>query len=102
MKVPTLLITLGVLGVASSADPTSQCDYGPVQCCQRVGLPTDSAVGLLLGLLGVAVQDMSTLVGLTCNPISQGGSCSANPVCCENNSFNGLVAIGCKPVDLST
>lgn len=66
MKVSTLLTTLCVLGVASSADPTSQCDNGPVQCCATVGLPTDSAVSPLLGLLGVVVPDMSTQVGLTC------------------------------------
>ncbi|KOC17116.1 hydrophobin [Aspergillus flavus AF70] len=102
MKVSTLLTTLCVLGVASSADPTSQCDNGPVQCCATVGLPTDSAVSPLLGLLGVVVPDMSTQVGLTCNPIVQGGSCPGHPVCCTGNNFNGLLALGCTPVTLST
>ncbi|EIT75851.1 hypothetical protein AO1008_02352 [Aspergillus oryzae 100-8] len=70
MKVSTLLTTLCVLGVASSADPTAQCDNGPVQCCATVGLPTDSVVSPLLGLLGVVVPDMSTPVGLTFVDIS--------------------------------
>ncbi|THU91485.1 hypothetical protein K435DRAFT_674080, partial [Dendrothele bispora CBS 962.96] len=56
-------------------------------------------------LLGIVVQDVNALVGVTCSPISVigvgGDSCSANPVCCENNSFNGIVALGCVPVDLS-
>ncbi|KAE8333348.1 hypothetical protein BDV39DRAFT_49767 [Aspergillus sergii] len=53
-------------------------------------------------MLGVVVPDMAAPVGLTCSPIFQGGSCAANPVCCENNNFNGVIATGCTPVNLST
>ncbi|KAF8875137.1 hypothetical protein BD779DRAFT_1678405 [Infundibulicybe gibba] len=42
---------------------------------------------------------------MTCSPISAiglgGNSCSAQPVCCSNNSFNGIVALGCTPVNLN-
>ncbi|KAJ3512144.1 hypothetical protein NLJ89_g3695 [Agrocybe chaxingu] len=64
-----------------------------------------SPVTLLLGLLGLVVQPINAIVGLTCNPISVigigGNSCTAQPVCCQNNSFNGLIAIGCTPVNLN-
>ena len=44
----------------------------------------------LLGLLGVVVQGVDALVGLSCTPISiigvdSGASCSGTAVCCQNN-----------------
>jgi hypothetical protein len=53
---------------------------------------SSSSVGIILGLLGIVLKDLNVLVGLTCSPITvigvgTGNSCSANVVCCENNSF---------------
>ncbi len=51
-----------------------------------------SAPGLstILGLLGIVVQDLTTDVGLNCSPITVIGvgqsECSANAVCCQDNS----------------
>ncbi|EJC98287.1 hydrophobin-315, partial [Fomitiporia mediterranea MF3/22] len=85
--------------------PASQCNTGPIQCCNSVTSPDDPAASTLLGLLGVVVQGVDVLVGITCSPISVigvgGNSCNAQPVCCENNSFNGLIAIGCVPVNIN-
>ncbi|KAF9448228.1 fungal hydrophobin [Macrolepiota fuliginosa MF-IS2] len=85
--------------------PASQCNTGPIQCCDSVQAANSPAASKLLALLGVVVQDVSVLVGITCTPITVigagGNSCSAQPVCCENNSFNGVVAIGCSPVNLN-
>ncbi|KAF5346289.1 hypothetical protein D9758_011495 [Tetrapyrgos nigripes] len=85
-------------------EPASQCNTGPIQCCNSVDKAGSSAVTPLLGLLGVVIQDLNVLVGVTCSPISVigvgGDSCSAHPVCCENNNFKGLIAIGCVPVSL--
>lgn len=49
------------------------------------------AGGLLLGLLGIVLNDLNVLLGLDCSPISvvgvgSGSACSANVVCCENNA----------------
>ena len=46
---------------------------------------------MLLGLLGIVVQGVDVLVGINCSPITvigvgSGGSCSANVVCCQDNS----------------
>ncbi|KAF4621002.1 hypothetical protein D9613_000974 [Agrocybe pediades] len=30
-----------------------------------------------------------------------GNSCSAQPVCCSQNNFNGLLAIGCNPININ-
>ncbi|KAK0502370.1 hydrophobin-251 [Armillaria luteobubalina] len=82
------------------------CTTGAVQCCQSVESAgsTSTLTSTLLGLLGVVVGDIGVNVGLTCSPISVigvgGNSCSAQTVCCENNSFNGVVAIGCTPINV--
>ena len=87
---------------------------------------SDPSIANVLKGLGIVVQDVDALVGLTCDPITvigvgSGSSCSANAVCCEDNSHvsvyfgrhpqntmnsrhfssqGGLVSIGCVPVDL--
>ncbi|EGO03363.1 hypothetical protein SERLA73DRAFT_45878, partial [Serpula lacrymans var. lacrymans S7.3] len=91
----------------TATQPASQCNTGPVQCCdsvQAVGFAP--AVTTLLGLLGIVLSSVDVLVGLTCSPLSvvgvgSGATCSAEPVCCEDNSFNGLISLGCSPVNLN-
>ncbi|KAF9499119.1 hypothetical protein BDN71DRAFT_1411684, partial [Pleurotus eryngii] len=59
----------------------------------------------LLGLLGIVLDSLDILLGANCSPITAigigGTSCGSQTVCCENNSFKGLVALGCVPVNLS-
>ncbi|KAF6756265.1 fungal hydrophobin-domain-containing protein [Ephemerocybe angulata] len=85
--------------------PPSQCNTGPIQCCQDVQTAGSPDVTKIFAALGISVEDVNALVGLTCSPISviglPGNSCSAQPVCCTNNNFNGVVAIGCTPVNLN-
>ncbi|ETW76432.1 hydrophobin-like protein [Heterobasidion irregulare TC 32-1] len=100
------LITLASASPTKRTEPASQCDTAPVQCCDSVQSAGSPAAANELGLLGIVVQDLNIPVGLTCTPISvigvgSGASCDASPVCCEDNSYNGVVAIGCVPVDLS-
>ncbi|KAH9884407.1 fungal hydrophobin [Cubamyces lactineus] len=92
------MLAAPLLAVAQS------CNTGPIQCCDSV-MSTDSAEGsALLSLVGVAVGDVTGLVGLKCSPISGvivgQSSCSANPVCCQNNNVGGLISVGCVPVEL--
>ncbi|CAA7262153.1 unnamed protein product [Cyclocybe aegerita] len=86
--------------------PASQCNTGELHCCNSVEeADSGGLLGVVLGLLSVVVSPVTAQVGLTCNPISViglgGNSCSAQPVCCQNNNFNGLVVIGCTPVNLN-
>ena len=80
--------------VTQTATPTtvSQCNTGPIQCCQSTQTAGSPAAASILGLLGVVVQDLDIIVGITCSPLTVigvgGTSCSAQPVCCENNSFS--------------
>ncbi|KAK0225445.1 hydrophobin [Armillaria fumosa] len=74
-----------------------KCNTGSAQCCKSV---QDSA----LGLLGIPIGDITANVGLTCDPITIIGlgttSCANQPVCCEKNNFNGVVALGCTPLNV--
>ncbi|ESK86849.1 hydrophobin [Moniliophthora roreri MCA 2997] len=98
--------TVTVTPPASTAtQPASQCNTGPIQCCNSVQSASSTPASNVLGLLGVTLTDLNVLVGLTCSPVTIlggiFGGCSATPVCCENNSFGGVIAIGCVPVNLS-
>ncbi|KAF9481860.1 hypothetical protein BDN70DRAFT_802719, partial [Pholiota conissans] len=62
------------------------------------------AASKIISLLGVVVQDVTAHVGLTCDSITivgvSGTSCSGQAVCCTDNTFNGIIALGCAPVNL--
>lgn len=62
--------TLAVATPARRNEPAGQCSTGELQCCDSVQAANSDAVSKLLGLLGVVVQDVTALVGLTCSPIS--------------------------------
>ncbi|KAL0071246.1 hypothetical protein AAF712_001812 [Marasmius tenuissimus] len=47
-----------------------QCNTGPIQCCQSTGHAKDGSIAAILGLLGIVVQDLNVLIGLTCSPIT--------------------------------
>ncbi|KAF5310400.1 hypothetical protein D9758_016957 [Tetrapyrgos nigripes] len=103
-------LTVAALASLAAANPlevrqAGQCNTGPIQCCNAVRPASDPVVYALLRLLGIVVQDPNLPVGVTCSPISVigvgGNSCSAQPVCCQNNSFNGIVALGCTPINLN-
>ncbi|KDR84005.1 hypothetical protein GALMADRAFT_54476 [Galerina marginata CBS 339.88] len=102
-------VAIAALAVATPArrnePPASQCNTGDLQCCDSVQQADSPAASKIIALLGITVQDVTALVGLTCSPISVigvgGNSCTAQPVCCENNSFKGVIAIGCTPVNIN-
>ncbi|RDB27778.1 Fruiting body protein SC3 [Hypsizygus marmoreus] len=93
--------------VAAATIPASQCNTANLQCCQSTEHATNlsQTTTTLLGLLGVIIGDITAHIGLTCGPISVigigGTSCAAQPVCCTDNGFHGLIALGCTPVNLN-
>ncbi|KAH6904337.1 hydrophobin [Coprinopsis sp. MPI-PUGE-AT-0042] len=78
---------------------------GPIQCCNSTTKADDPSTAVLLGLLGIVLQDLNVIVGVTCSPITviglPGNSCSGQTVCCSNNNFSGVVAIGCTPININ-
>ncbi|KAJ3863228.1 hydrophobin 2 [Lentinula novae-zelandiae] len=98
------LATLAVATPAPRGEPASSCSTGDLQCCNTVEPASSPSASELLGLLGIVVQGVNVLVGLTCSPITviglENGGCSAQAVCCNDNSNGGLISIGCLPVTL--
>jgi hypothetical protein len=85
---------------------SGDCNTGPVQCCNTVEDKDNLSPQTIksLSLVGVLVGDIGAAVGANCNPITGigagGAGCASAPVCCENNSFGGLVALGCVPINV--
>ncbi|TFK31007.1 hydrophobin [Crucibulum laeve] len=105
LALATLAAATPTRRTGGSPIPASQCTTGPVQCCNSTEAASGPTASKLLGLLGVVVQDLNVIVGITCTPITVigvgGDSCTSQAVCCEDNSFHGVVAVGCTPVNLS-
>ena len=70
----TTLLTLSAILATAFAAPSGNsgntCSTGPVQCCNSIQKASDPATSVLLGLLGIVVQDVDVLVGLQCSPIT--------------------------------
>ncbi|KAF9480555.1 fungal hydrophobin [Pholiota conissans] len=108
MNFKALVISaLPVLAAATAIVPrqTGDCNTGSIQCCMSTQTASLTSLAQLGGLLGLSLPPITGLIGLACSGINVlgvgGTSCSAQPVCCTNNSFNGLVALGCSPINLN-
>ncbi|KAF8838083.1 hydrophobin [Paxillus ammoniavirescens] len=100
------LLPLALLASASHLEARDQCNTGSISCCNQVQ-SAQQASGLLtqLGLAAVAAAAGGN-VGLTCTPVTiigTGSGCDATqqPVCCTGNQFNGLVNVGCTPINVN-
>ncbi|PBK95188.1 fungal hydrophobin [Armillaria gallica] len=102
------VLALPLFAVAAPATDTTvtggSCNTGSLQCCKSVQDPESSAAQQALGLLNIPIGEVTAGVGLTCDPITVIGlgttQCANQPVCCENNNFNGVVALGCTPINV--
>ncbi|KAF8963576.1 fungal hydrophobin-domain-containing protein [Flammula alnicola] len=102
-------LALPLLAAAAPAELTARqsgnCDTGSIQCCTMTQSSTPTTLGTLSGLLGIILPTIEGLIGLGCSPLNilglGGNSCSAQPVCCSNNSFNGLISLGCTPININ-
>ncbi|KAF9240422.1 hydrophobin-251 [Melanogaster broomeanus] len=77
------------------------CNTGDIQCCSTVQSANSltsmfAAAGLASVLAGV-----TTPVGLNCVSVIGSNTCQQQPVCCDENNYNGLVNIGCSPVNVN-
>ncbi|KLO09587.1 fungal hydrophobin [Schizopora paradoxa] len=91
--------------VTATPTPVNQCNVGSLQCCDSVQSASSGIVQTLLKLLGIVLGDITGEVGLTCSPITgiglSGDDCNASPVCCTGNSFNGIIVVGCSPININ-
>ncbi|KAK0443345.1 hydrophobin [Desarmillaria tabescens] len=107
----TALLVLPLLATATilprgGGDGAACTATGTAQCCDSTQSPTDlsAPVVSLLDSLGVVVSQLTGNVGLSCTPItviSVGGTqCNNQVVCCNDNNFNGVVSLGCTPLNV--
>ncbi|KAI6042006.1 hydrophobin-3 precursor [Pisolithus marmoratus] len=100
------LAALALAGPLAVRGGSSQCNTGAITCCDETQQASTaqqllSAFGLVDALAGV-----SGLVGVGCTPISAlaagtGAQCNAQTVCCDNDSWMGLVNIACMPMNVN-
>ncbi|KAJ7106706.1 fungal hydrophobin [Mycena epipterygia] len=80
---PTLFIII-TSALARNTRAAGCPDGGPIQCCNSVDEAGNLAA--VLGTFGVTVDDLTSLVGISCSPIlvigTGGSACSASVVCC--------------------
>ncbi|KAF9521765.1 fungal hydrophobin-domain-containing protein [Crepidotus variabilis] len=104
----TTTVTVTTYPPQPTPPPASQCNTGELYCCNSSNLAAANSglIGPLLEILQVAVEPVTAIVGTACSPIDvlsigSGSSCTAQPVCCQNNHYEGLVVIGCSPVNIN-
>ncbi|KAF8553862.1 fungal hydrophobin [Imleria badia] len=91
------LLPLALLASAQSCSSENQ------YCCNSV--QTVSQVTQILPGLSTIFANIGANVplGLVCSPLTvigvAGNSCNQQTVCCENNNFNGLINVGCTPIN---
>ncbi|KAG2095058.1 hydrophobin [Suillus cothurnatus] len=85
----------------SPSSGSGQCNTGSTQCCDSVSKSGHGGhLDELLGLLAIEVPH-NTPCGVSCSPMGgKGSDCNQEPVCCENNSYNGIINIGCSPINI--
>ncbi|KDR65839.1 hypothetical protein GALMADRAFT_148333 [Galerina marginata CBS 339.88] len=79
------------------------CNTGPVQCCDATYESNSHEANMFQGIMGDIAQGPDTLMASSCSPMGAGGAagtCTAQTVCCKDNSFKGFVAFGCTPINV--
>ncbi|KAG6379942.1 fungal hydrophobin [Boletus reticuloceps] len=96
-------VTLACCGPLIGRNP-QLCNVGATaSCCESVQSAGTPQVSDLLALLNVLPLLGNDQVGFSCTSLTGAGStvkCGSNPVCCNQTQFNGLINVGCSPIDL--
>ncbi|KAH6890149.1 fungal hydrophobin-domain-containing protein [Coprinopsis sp. MPI-PUGE-AT-0042] len=102
----------GAIAIPTPSEPPKalgRCNGGELQCCFKAQDPhsLDWEARMIASLVKADVGSASGLVGTHCTGINSlavdsGSECTLQKVCCSNNSFNGLVAMGCTPIEVAS
>ncbi|KAJ2935429.1 hypothetical protein H1R20_g1664, partial [Candolleomyces eurysporus] len=107
--VATTSLFLSATAAPHSGSPADQCNGGSAVCCNDVQLhdAIDVRISALLGLLGIEIGGLKDFISSGCSAINLpilGSSSECSPhqqLCCQNNFYNGLVTVGCAPINFS-
>ncbi|KAG6812251.1 hypothetical protein H0H92_003707 [Tricholoma furcatifolium] len=82
------------------------CQTGNLTCCNQLVDSQDPLSGDLLGSLIPVIGDVTTVIGLGCDPVAvfggAGTGCNEQTVCCENTAMEGAIGLGCVPLNVNT
>lgn len=109
------LFTVALAGIAIAApsklprgdDGGAYCNTGNLKCCNTIQSAEDPQVSKIAGVLNIPIEALTGNIGIACLPIDavlgllNPISCTQQPVCCERDAANGLVGIGCIPLNLN-
>ncbi|KAF4581591.1 hypothetical protein EYR40_009874 [Pleurotus pulmonarius] len=81
-----------------------ECSTGPVKCCNNMESHQSAKADLIASLLSLDLGGITGQLSLQCSPVASllggGPKCSGQTVCCKDTKFNGLVNIGCTPINI--
>ncbi|KAL4071861.1 fungal hydrophobin-domain-containing protein [Scleroderma yunnanense] len=82
------------------------CNTGNLTCCNAVQSAEDPQTSQIAGILNIPISALNGNIGIACLSLDilallNQQSCTQQPVCCENTEANGLVGIGCIPINLN-
>ncbi|KAF7419395.1 hypothetical protein PC9H_001985 [Pleurotus ostreatus] len=102
----TIVAALASLAVATplALRTDSRCNTESVKCCNKSEDAETFKKSASAALIPIKIGDITGKVYSECSPIVGligGSSCSAQTVCCDNAKFNGLVNIGCTPINVA-
>ncbi|KAF8351978.1 hydrophobin [Amanita rubescens] len=86
-----------------SSTPPSTCSTGSQQCCDTLSTTSDPFVETIASSINALLPGVNVPVGLGCTPLASllgGGGCTAQVACCDHDNFNGLIVIGCSPINV--
>ncbi|KAL0564384.1 hypothetical protein V5O48_017665 [Marasmius crinis-equi] len=92
----TLAAATAVVKRTGGGEGGGSCTSG-LQCCDSTTTASDPTAAALLTTLGIVLQDLNVVVGLTCSPITVvgggNGACSKTTVYCEDNSHSKYLTL---------
>lgn len=98
-----IIISLNLF-VLSCYSQSNQCNTGTISCCDSVKSINDPYVEEIAKSLEINTK-LSGNVGLYCKPLSViglgGNSCSSQPACCTGKDINGIITLGCSPININ-
>ncbi|KAF9236113.1 hydrophobin [Melanogaster broomeanus] len=120
VRTSSLLLPIVALAAVTTAAPgalearmdLSSCNTGPISCCNNTYSMNSDSLPLTASLLPSlktarspcspdGLTSIDDLVGLGCTLIvGSAASCTQQPVCCTGNTFNGLINLGCSPINM--
>ncbi|KIK62266.1 hypothetical protein GYMLUDRAFT_42203 [Collybiopsis luxurians FD-317 M1] len=97
-----LSVTLTSAEQGGICEPAANCitGGGPL-CCETLTKASSSIADPILASHDIILPTLDINIALSCTNIVPGSStCDGQAVCCELNNFDGIIAIGCNPVQL--